>query len=109
MIIRLWLQKLCFGSIALWLVILSACTGQNSALDTVEQPESIDPVVARIGELAYTQSQLDQELAFDRAVNVITTGRGLGVIIYYSPGSIHAFRQIGRKKHQAGSAILHAA
>lgn len=75
---NLWLQKLCVRGIAFWFVILlSACSGSNNTVNPIEQPQSDDLIVARIGEKPYTQAQLDQELAFDRAVNVITTGREL--------------------------------
>ena len=72
-------RKRCFlGGIALLLLaILSACISQNSAVDPIEQTAPIDPVVVRINEFEFTQAQLDQELAFDRAVHLLTTGREL--------------------------------
>ena len=36
-----------------------------------------DPIVLRIGDLSYPESQLSRELAFDRAIALITTGREL--------------------------------
>ena len=72
-----WLQKLCLAGIAFWLVLLSACAGRNSVLEMDGPTELADAVVARVDDQVYTQAQLDQELAFDRAVNVITTGQEL--------------------------------
>ncbi len=73
------MQKKCFlvGGIAILLAILSACTSQSNSIETVEQAEIVDPIVARINDLEFTQSQLDRELAFDRAVHLLTTGREL--------------------------------
>ncbi len=72
-----WRQKLYLTGLAVLLIILSACAGQNNVSETASQTEPIDPVVARINDLEFTQTQLDRELAFDRAVYLLTTGREL--------------------------------
>ncbi|MEM7343840.1 MAG: redoxin domain-containing protein [Chloroflexota bacterium] len=59
------------------MAILSACASQNSGVAPVEQTHPVDPVVIRINAFEFTQSQLDQELAFDRAVHLLTTGQEL--------------------------------
>ena len=64
------------------LVMLAACAGPDTTLTSatpslVDQSETGDPVVARIDDLEISQSQLDRELAFDRAVHYLTTGREL--------------------------------
>jgi len=69
------IKKSCIlGGIAILLAILSACTAPNNPIETTKP---LDPVVARINDFDFTQSQLDHELAFDRAVHLLTTGREL--------------------------------
>jgi peroxiredoxin len=71
---KAWRQKLYLSGLIVLLLILSAC---NTPETREEQTEPADPVVARVNELEFTQTQLDQELAFDRAVYLLTAGREL--------------------------------
>ena len=62
--------------IALLACLLSACAG-SAPTPSFEPTEATDPVVVRINGVEYRQSLLDQDLAFDRAVHFVTTGREL--------------------------------
>lgn len=66
--------------IVVLLLILPACNGwpaQETGAGSSAPGEPADPVVLRINEIDYTQSQLDEELAFDRAIHYVTTGTEL--------------------------------
>jgi peroxiredoxin len=69
-------RSLLFSGLITILLVLPAC-GQAESVTVAEGPEPDDPVVARINDFELRQSQLDQELAFERATYLLTTGREL--------------------------------
>lgn len=71
------MQVIYLSALMIFIVSLSACTGQTDATKSGSQPEFRDPVVARINDTEFTQSQLEHELAIDRAVHWLTTGQEL--------------------------------
>lgn len=72
-------QCLFASAIVIILVTLSTCssqvTGQNAT--TPDKEETDDPVVARINDLEFTQSELERELAIDRAKYKLTNDKEL--------------------------------
>lgn len=68
------------GIIFLMAAILAGCANQQTAptdQTASNQPENANPVVAQINNLELTLSDLNRELAFDRAIYLLTTGKEL--------------------------------
>ncbi len=60
--------------------ILAGCANQQAAptaQTASNQPENANPIVAQINNLELTLADLNRELAFDRAVYLLTTGKEL--------------------------------